>query len=150
MHMVAKRRKDKNRKKRTIRERQRDQYVLQLVDSWWGWLIRERISEAYRLSRPDGDYMDLPPEERWAAFLAMVESDRERATKALRDAKHRGLDPSDDVREDNEISIRVSDGNARKVYRFHPGVYYEPLSAPPGPRYARPLPRAPRARRAQP
>ena len=32
--MVAKRRKDKNRKKRTIRERQRDQYVLQLVDSW--------------------------------------------------------------------------------------------------------------------
>lgn len=27
-------RKNKNKKKRTIRERQRDQYVLQLIDSW--------------------------------------------------------------------------------------------------------------------
>lgn len=123
-------RKNKNKKKRTIRERQRDQYVLQLIDSWWGWLVRERISEAYRQSHPDGDYMDLPPEGRWAAFLAMAESDRERATEALRDAKRRGLDPSDDICEDNEISIRVSDGNARKVYHFHPGVYYAPLSVP--------------------
>lgn len=130
MRVGTKKRKDKNRKKRTIRERQRDQYVLQLVDSWWGWLVRERISEAYRQSHPDGDYMDLPPEGRWAAFLAMAESDRERATEALRDAKRRGLDPSDDICEDNEISIRVSDDNARKVYHFHPDVYYAPLSVP--------------------
>lgn len=44
VHMGTTGRKNKNKKKRTIRERQRDQYVLQLIDSWWGWLVRERIS----------------------------------------------------------------------------------------------------------